>query len=102
MRNESCVITEITIWLHILVRSNARQILCKIGELQAVREVLQAIPYSENDIWVHTDKRLMPKRRETWASWNFLGRWASFFASSCFGSLSTEIHKVNACLPGLI
>ena len=42
--------------------------------VQAAREVLQAIPYKANEVVVHSDETLMPKRRDTWASWNFLGR----------------------------
>jgi predicted NAD/FAD-binding protein len=42
--------------------------------MQDVREVLAAIPYNENDVWLHTDATLMPANRTAWASWNFLGR----------------------------
>lgn len=38
-----------------------------------MREVLQACPYGDNDVYLHTDPALMPVRRATWASWNFLG-----------------------------
>ena len=34
--------------------------------------MLSAIPYSDNDIYLHTDASLMPKNKKTWASWNFL------------------------------
>jgi predicted NAD/FAD-binding protein len=37
-------------------------------------DVLRAIPYNDNDVWLHTDEALMPRCRKTWASWNFLGR----------------------------
>lgn len=40
---------------------------------QAVRDLLAAIPYSDNDIYLHSDPTLMPKNTKTWASWNFLG-----------------------------
>lgn len=33
--------------------------------------VLGAIPYVGNDVVLHTDASLMPKRRAAWASWNF-------------------------------
>ena len=42
--------------------------------MQAVRDVLGAIPYGENEVWVHSDTKLMPKLKQTWASWNCLGR----------------------------
>ena len=34
-------------------------------------EVLGAIPYQQNDTILHTDTRLMPKRRKAWAAWNY-------------------------------
>lgn len=35
------------------------------------RQVLGAIPYVDNDVVLHTDASLMPKRRAAWSSWNF-------------------------------
>lgn len=37
---------------------------------RAEREVLGAIRYQTNDAVLHTDARLMPRRRKCWASWN--------------------------------
>jgi predicted NAD/FAD-binding protein len=37
----------------------------------AEREVLAAIPYQRNDAVLHTDARLMPRRRLAWAAWNY-------------------------------
>lgn len=42
--------------------------------LQGARQVLESIPYAANEVFVHSDERLMPKLKDTWASWNFLGR----------------------------
>jgi predicted NAD/FAD-binding protein len=33
--------------------------------------ILGAIPYQMNSVILHTDTRLMPKRRLAWASWNY-------------------------------
>jgi uncharacterized protein len=33
--------------------------------------VLGAIPYQRNEAVLHTDSRLMPRRRAAWASWNY-------------------------------
>jgi predicted NAD/FAD-binding protein len=34
-------------------------------------EVLGAIPYQRNEAVLHTDTRLLPKRRLAWAAWNY-------------------------------
>ncbi|MBK7643051.1 MAG: FAD-dependent oxidoreductase [Planctomycetes bacterium] len=35
------------------------------------REVLGAIAYQQNEAVLHTDTRLLPRRRKCWASWNY-------------------------------
>jgi predicted NAD/FAD-binding protein len=37
----------------------------------AEQEILQALPYADNDVVLHTDTRLLPRRRLAWASWNY-------------------------------
>lgn len=34
-------------------------------------DVLGAIPFQRNEVVLHTDTRLMPKRKLAWASWNY-------------------------------
>ncbi len=34
-------------------------------------EILSAIPYQENEVVLHTDASLLPRRRSAWAAWNF-------------------------------
>lgn len=34
------------------------------------RAILGALPYQENDVVLHTDARLLPRRRKAWAAWN--------------------------------
>ncbi|MFD2640896.1 NAD(P)/FAD-dependent oxidoreductase [Pseudomonas japonica] len=34
------------------------------------RDILGAIRYADNDVVLHTDTRLLPRRRKAWASWN--------------------------------
>ena len=36
------------------------------------RSLLGAIAYQPNTAWLHTDARLMPRRRGAWAAWNYL------------------------------
>ncbi|XKE45176.1 FAD-dependent oxidoreductase [Halomonas organivorans] len=38
---------------------------------QAEREILGALPYQDNEVVLHTDTRLLPRRRRAWASWNY-------------------------------
>ncbi len=37
----------------------------------AERAILSAIPYQGNEAVLHTDARLLPRRRAAWASWNY-------------------------------
>lgn len=35
------------------------------------RDILGALPYANNDVVLHTDTRMLPKRKLAWASWNY-------------------------------
>ena len=35
------------------------------------QEILGAIPYHDNTVFLHTDASLMPRRRLAWAAWNY-------------------------------
>ena len=37
----------------------------------AEQQILAALPYADNDVVLHTDTRLLPKRPLAWASWNY-------------------------------
>lgn len=37
----------------------------------AESDILAAIPYQDNTVYLHTDARLMPKRKLAWAAWNY-------------------------------
>ena len=59
--------------LFIATHSNqALRMLADPSELE--RGVLGAIPYQANDVVLHTDTSLLPKRQRTWAAWNYLRR----------------------------
>ncbi len=38
---------------------------------ESEQEVLGAIPYQENDIYLHYDINMMPKKQRAWAAWNY-------------------------------
>lgn len=39
----------------------------------AEREILSAVRYQRNRALLHTDERLLPRRRKVWSAWNYLG-----------------------------
>jgi len=62
----------------------------------AEHEVLGAIPYQENEAVLHTDVRMLPRRRRAWASWNYhlleapIGRATVTYHMNRLQSLSAE------------
>lgn len=43
-----------------------------LGDLSAQENsILSAMPYSANEVVLHTDISLLPKRQKAWASWNY-------------------------------
>jgi predicted NAD/FAD-binding protein len=60
---------------HVVIASHSDQALAMLRDADPrERDILGAINYSPNKVYLHRDVRLMPKRRHAWASWNFL-RW---------------------------
>ena len=51
-------------------------------------EILGAIPYQPNEAVLHTDERMMPRRRRAWASWNY-------HLAQPPGPLSTVTYHMN-------
>ncbi len=37
----------------------------------AERSILEAIPYRDNAVVLHTDTRVLPRSRRAWSSWNY-------------------------------
>lgn len=59
---------------HVVMAAHSDQSLAMLANPStAEREVLGNIEYTKNDVWLHRDKALMPKRRNAWAAWNYLG-----------------------------
>jgi predicted NAD/FAD-binding protein len=58
---------------HVIVAAHADQALRILAEpTEDEAELLGTWSYSLNDTWLHTDTTLMPRRRQAWASWNYL------------------------------
>lgn len=57
----------------IVIATHADQALAMLDQpTSAERDVLGAFRYSRNDAVLHSDPRLMPRRRKAWSAWNYL------------------------------
>lgn len=56
----------------IVIAAHSDQALAMLSDpSEDERSVLGAIPYQQNEVVLHTDASLMPRRRAAWASWNY-------------------------------
>lgn len=56
----------------VVIATHSDQALALLGDASAhERAVLGAIPYQHNEAVLHTDVRMLPRRRRAWASWNY-------------------------------
>jgi predicted NAD/FAD-binding protein len=55
-----------------VVAAHSDQALAMLADADdAERATLGAIPYQENDVVLHTDTSLLPRRKKAWAAWNY-------------------------------
>lgn len=58
----------------VVIASHTDQALRMLADpSDAERSVLSSINYRPNEVWLHRDPELMPKRGDAWAAWNYLG-----------------------------
>jgi hypothetical protein len=56
---------------HVVLACHSDQALALLDDASdAERDILGAITYQANDTVLHTDARLLPRRRKAWAAWN--------------------------------
>jgi len=56
----------------VVIACHSDQALALLSDPSAAeREILGAISYQENEALLHTDTRLMPRKRLAWAAWNY-------------------------------
>ncbi len=56
----------------VVLATHSDEALALLGDAtSAEQEVLAALPYSANDVVLHTDEQQLPARRRTWSSWNY-------------------------------
>jgi predicted NAD/FAD-binding protein len=57
---------------HVVLATHSDQALAMLADpSDAEHEILGAIPYQRNAAVLHTDLKLLPRRRRAWASWNY-------------------------------
>jgi uncharacterized protein len=57
---------------HVVLALHSDQALALLADAtDAEHEILSAIPYQHNEAVLHTDERMLPRRRRAWASWNY-------------------------------
>lgn len=60
------------VYAQVIFACHSDQALAMLGDASdAETDILAAIPYQDNDVVLHTDTRLLPKRPLAWASWNY-------------------------------
>ncbi len=56
----------------VVLACHADQALAMLGDASdAEKELLGAMPYQDNEVVLHTDTALLPRRKRAWASWNY-------------------------------
>ena len=69
------IITDTTSELYddVVIACHSDQALTMLSDATPVeRAILSAIGYQKNDVVMHTDTSLLPRRKSTWSSWNYL------------------------------
>ena len=57
---------------HVVFACHADQALAALVDPSpAEREILEALPYRENEVVLHTDASVLPRRRRAWGAWNY-------------------------------
>jgi predicted NAD/FAD-binding protein len=57
----------------VVIAAHGDEALAMLSDADAhERAILGRFTYQMNDAWLHSDERLMPRRRSVWTSWNYL------------------------------
>ena len=56
----------------VVIATHSDEALGMLGDpTESERSVLGALPYRDNEVILHTDKRLLPRTQRAWSSWNY-------------------------------
>jgi predicted NAD/FAD-binding protein len=87
---------------HVVLACHADQALRMLADASATeRTLLAAFPYERNTATLHTDVRLLPRRRRAWSSWNYrlsFDRAASASVTYCMNILQRLRSKHTFCV----
>ena len=63
--------------------------------------LLSKFKYEKNTVYLHSDSSLMPRRKEAWASWNYLGYsgWTSKTKKVCLTYHMNNLQNLSTDLP---
>lgn len=63
--------------------------------------LLSKFKYEDNDVVLHSDESLMPRRKEAWASWNYLGQsgWGSSTKKVSLTYHMNQLQRLNTSTP---
>jgi uncharacterized protein len=80
---------------HVVIATHADEALALLSDPTAQeRELLGAFRYTSNLAYLHTDERLMPKRRSAWSSWNVIGDRAGGDTQPCVTYWMNELQSL--------
>ncbi|MEP4769765.1 MAG: FAD-dependent oxidoreductase [Roseibium sp.] len=58
---------------HVILASHTDQSLAMLGDpSEQEQDILGSIHYRPNEVYLHRDEKLMPRRKSVWASWNYM------------------------------
>jgi len=84
----------------IVLACHADQALGLLTDATAMeRSLLGTFSYSSNDVWLHQDATLMPRRRKTWASWNYVAESGALDAKASVTYWMNRLQNLPNDLP---
>ncbi len=80
----------------VVLATHADQALAALAQPSAAeRRLLGAFRYSRNRAVLHSDKRLMPKRKRAWCSWNYIGQRGGDMDRLCVTYWMNRLHALR-------
>ena len=57
---------------HVVIATHSDQALAMLSDADSnEQDILKALPYSDNEVVLHTDESLLPSNKRAWSSWNY-------------------------------